>query len=323
MTTRQEQLEWEAGRRNLGALSAMAAGLLVLLGGVVGAAIAGEGADNKIAQLLIADRDGLALVGVALLQALGYLALILPLQYLLSATRARRPAVPAAAKPLVLFGPLIYALAFLGQRIAFGVEASNFAGGPPTYEAANAAFEAQTLFITALIGYAGQLAVGAALVLVCLNAMRAGLLTRFMGILGIISGIATVIPIASPLPIIQTFWLIALGYLISGRWPQGVPKAWTSGKAEPWPSMQEMREQREAELERRRAERDAAREQEEDEDDEPVEAPSLEKETEPEPEPVSTTKGAAREHPKVDRRTYPASRQRSDGARKRKRKRRR
>jgi hypothetical protein len=36
----------------------------------------------------------------------------------------------------------------------------------------------------------------------------------------------------------------ALAYLFSGRWPGGEPPAWKSGKAEPWPSAQEIREQR-------------------------------------------------------------------------------
>jgi hypothetical protein len=47
------------------------------------------------------------------------------------------------------------------------------------------------------------------------------------------------------LPIIQSFWLAAIAVLIAGRWPNGVPPSWRSGKAEPWPSQQELREQRE------------------------------------------------------------------------------
>jgi hypothetical protein len=61
-------------------------------------------------------------------------------------------------------------------------------------------------------------------------------------VLGIIVGVLFVIPIGSPVPVVQAFWLGALAYLLSGRWPNGVPPAWESGKAEPWPSAQEMRE---------------------------------------------------------------------------------
>jgi hypothetical protein len=73
-----------------------------------------------------------------------------------------------------------------------------------------------------------------------------------MGVLGIIVGALLVIPLGSPLPIVQVFWLLALGALILGYWPSGVPPAWESGEARPWPSSAEVRQQRRAEMERRR-----------------------------------------------------------------------
>ena len=72
--------------------------------------------------------------------------------------------------------------------------------------------------------------------------MRVGLLTRFMGVLGIICGALIVLPILSPLPIVQTFWLGAMALLLAGRWPSGLPPAWTTGEAMPWPSSAEVRE---------------------------------------------------------------------------------
>ena len=45
----------------------------------------------------------------------------------------------------------------------------------------------------------------------------------------------TIIPLV-PIPIVEAYWLLALAYLFSGRWPSGVPPAWASGRAEPWPS---------------------------------------------------------------------------------------
>jgi hypothetical protein len=87
---------------------------------------------------------------------------------------------------------------------------------------------------------------------ICLNAMRVGLLTRFMGVLGIICGALIVLPILSPLPIVQTFWLGAMALLLTGRWPNGVPPAWRTGQVEAWPSQQAIRDARRAETERRR-----------------------------------------------------------------------
>jgi hypothetical protein len=52
--------------------------------------------------------------------------------------------------------------------------------------------------------------------------------------------------------VVQTFWLLAIAYLISGRWPTGVPLAWRSGRSEPWPSSAEMRARRAADVGDRR-----------------------------------------------------------------------
>ena len=82
-----------------------------------------------------------------------------------------------------------------------------------------------------------------AFVLVSINAMRVGLLTRFMGALGVIVGAVFVIPIGSSF-IIQGFWMVAVGFMLIGRFPGGRPPAWDTGHAEPWPTQQELREAR-------------------------------------------------------------------------------
>jgi hypothetical protein len=78
---------------------------------------------------------------------------------------------------------------------------------------------------------------GLATILVSLNAMRAGLLSRFMGVLGVILGALFVLPLIAS-PIIQLFWLLALGVLFIGKWPGGRGPAWETGEAVPWPSPQ-------------------------------------------------------------------------------------
>jgi hypothetical protein len=102
-----------------------------------------------------------------------------------------------------------------------------------------------------LAGQIGALVVAVAFVLISLNTMRVGLLTRFMGYLGIFAGIL-VLFVITPIPVVQSYWLIAIGYLISGRWPTGIPPAWVSGRAEPWPSTQKVREQRASAMAERR-----------------------------------------------------------------------
>ena len=79
--------------------------------------------------------------------------------------------------------------------------------------------------------------------LVSLHAMNAGLLTRFMGYLGMFAGALVLFQIIQ-VPVVQAYWLVAVAYLISGRWPTGIPPAWRSGRAEPWPSSAELRARR-------------------------------------------------------------------------------
>ena len=55
--------------------------------------------------------------------------------------------------------------------------------------------------------------------LISLNAMRVGLLTRFMGVLGIITGALQILPFGGPLPVVQCFWLIMLGCCSSAAGP--------------------------------------------------------------------------------------------------------
>ena len=63
--------------------------------------------------------------------------------------------------------------------------------------------------------------------------MRAGLLTRMLGYIGIASGAMMVL---FPLPIVQIFWLGAFGFVLLGRWPGGELPAWKTGEAVPWPT---------------------------------------------------------------------------------------
>src|SRR5207302_1170656 len=88
------------------------------------------------------------------------------------------------------------------------------------------------------------LAIG--VVLVAQGARRAGLLSNFLGILGIIVGALLFVPLFGRPPVIAYFWTIALGFLFIDRWPGGRGPAWESGEATPWPTAAEMREQQKA-----------------------------------------------------------------------------
>jgi hypothetical protein len=188
----------------------------------------------------------------ALVFALGLLGLGLMLAYLGAAVRSRATGFRAVWIYVVAIGALLGALAILVDTVLRVIEVKSFLDGPHTVDRAAdvgdspVAIVAQVVFGvpgTQAIGLA-SLALGLGWVVICLNAMRVGLLTRFMGVLGVICGALIVLPILSPLPIVQTFWLGAMTLLLLGRWPNGVPPAWRTGEAQPWPSQQAVRDAR-------------------------------------------------------------------------------
>ena len=261
----ERQLEWERRRRPAMALAAVVAGLLPLIAGVANAVVYNRApraslvtslerafAPGPIAQLPSLHvplyefyRDNFAvLLGIASLNALGLLATGVVLTFLGQAARARRPAFRSSFANLPLVASAVFAIAGLVLVVATNASVSSLLDGPRTVRAVT---DWQGGFITAgrTIESLARLLLGVGFVLVSLNAMRTGLLTRFMGALGIVSGALLVLPIGGPLPIVQAFWLVGLAISISERFPNAVAPAWRTGRPEPWPSQQELREARE------------------------------------------------------------------------------
>ncbi len=265
--TVQEQLEWERSRRVIAAVSAALAGVLVLapllyadfatrddrpvIGVLQALTPALEGRMDAevnprtaVARFLVDHSTPLIVAGV--LSAIGSIALGVTLLYLYRATRFRLPALPRYVRHLITFGATFSAIASIGLPIARRISAQDYLdAGDFTRQAINDALGSAPVATFGILGLLGTLAVCLSTILVALNAMRAGLLTRFMGILGVIAGALYVLgSLIGQFPIVQTFWLIALAPLFLGRWPRGNPPAWASGQAEPWPSAAELREQR-------------------------------------------------------------------------------
>lgn len=242
-----EQLAWERRWALRAAASAAGAGVLLIAYVVVGAVSPHPTVNELTTLLLFYSHHGGNAVVSNLLLALGWAAIGPPLIYLYRATKLRRPELAPAARATALFGAAVVALFGLIQQLALNAQAHAFAThGAQTFEQAKHALQATGLQVVQSLNFAGQLALGFGIVMIALNAMRVGLLTRFMGIVGIICGVVTgLTQVLGQPPVLQAFWLLALAYLFSGRWPNGVPSAWSSGKAEPWPTQQEMREARE------------------------------------------------------------------------------
>lgn len=259
-------LTWEERQRPRAALAAFGAALLVIasyvVSGVVFADVPSSGVLATIggaaqpggvgqSQSLAAPRyqffsdHAVAVIGSSAMRAIGFVLIGLALTFLAYATRSRTAQFPKLALYVPVIGGVLSAFSYVLSPVGTVLAVQKFLDGSRTVDAAQDVTSSTLVTAAALIGFAGQLAIALAFVLVCLNAMRVGLLTRFMGVLGILSGVLTLIPIGSPLPVVQCFWLGALGVLFLGRWPKGQPPAWSTGRAEPWPSQQQLREARE------------------------------------------------------------------------------
>ncbi len=92
--------------------------------------------------------------------------------------------------------------------------------------------ESTRRIVNVIQGLAG-LAFGVWISLTSLEAMRVGLLTRFLGVFGIGTGLASAvgIPVA---PALFVAWVGSLATLAVGYWPGGRPPAWDAGRAVTW-----------------------------------------------------------------------------------------
>jgi hypothetical protein len=267
-------LRWEARQGPRAAIAAAVSALFVIGSGIATAAIFNDAPAAGLAESLeraggsedvgglpslrvpyfefYDDRSGTVLL-TALARGIGFVAVAFMLVYLGLAVRNRSQAFRRMWIYVALAGGVLGAIATVLFTIGTSSEIASFLDGPRTVDRAQDIGDSSVLVTAQLIGIPGtqaiglaSLALGLGWVVICLNAMRVGLLTRFMGVLGIICGALIVLPILSPLPIVQTFWLGAMALLLAGRWPNGLPPAWVTGEAQPWPSQQEAREARAA-----------------------------------------------------------------------------
>ena len=184
----------------------------------------------------------------AILYGLGSLTIYFAIAFLFQATRARRPGMQQIALILAAIGAVGFGIGRAVSEVARYLGAHDFVdAADKTNSAATDALSPTATVVGQFIWETSALALGFAIAMISLNAMRVGLLTRFMGVLGVIVGVAVapILPIDQQ-GIIRVFWLAALGMLFLGRLPSGTPKAWATGEPEPWPTQQQLREQRAA-----------------------------------------------------------------------------
>ncbi len=259
-----DQVAREQERRNRLAVPAFAGGFLYLLSAIIvfstlnsgptvgllqGLAPALSGVANPArspatAELKYLSQHAFALIAGSVVAALSLVALVLVLLLLVDAVNFRRPQSWSLARPLILAGGIAFAVMSIARQVTSAVVAHNFAVG---HDYSIRAFEHATTGSSAnvIVGVIGPLA-GFALIVgmisVLINAVRVGLLPRWMSMLGGFAALLLVLPIGgADLQIIPALWLVLTGVLYSGRWQKGTPPAWDAGEARPWPSQAQLR----------------------------------------------------------------------------------
>ena len=213
-----------ARERRFGRIAAVAAVVsgIALYGGILWAQLAySDAPDNKADRLRYFDRHAGEILASAVIQAVGMLLLAVVALHLYRAVKARKPDEPLVVAVMGVYGPVGMALITVAQAVALTIIAGDFADRPSqTLAAAEDALKDPALLIPRYLGISAALALAFWLVKGSLDAMRVGLLTRFMGVFGIALGPAFVLQFGS---LILPLWLIALGALFAGRWPRRPP----------------------------------------------------------------------------------------------------
>ncbi len=265
-----EQVAAETEKRSRLSVPAFAGGFLYLLSAIIIAStlngaptvglfqglkpalsgIANPTVSPRATEVKFISHHAFQLVAGSLIAAVAVGALTLILLVLLDATKFRRPRLWPAARPLVIGGGIAVVVATIGHQIVGAIETHKFAVGSDL--SAHAVDQALTKstpnLIVAYFSLFAGLALAAGMITVMINAMRVGLLARWMAILGMFTALLIFLPIGgAELQVVPAFWLVMIGVLFAGKWPGGDPPAWTDGVARPWPSRAQMQAERRGE----------------------------------------------------------------------------
>jgi hypothetical protein len=177
-----------------------------------------------------------ALIASFVITNLGVLGMVMPLRYLAAAEEARSAVTSRLVSALALYGPIVYAVFLPAFEVSLIIGAHHYLSHSARDGAAITAATAGGLRVALqVILTLGTLALAGAFIMICLRAMRVGLLTRMMGIVGIIGGVLFLIPL-TPLPVIQSLWLVFFAALLLQFGGRPLPEAWSVLEARPWPA---------------------------------------------------------------------------------------
>jgi hypothetical protein len=259
-----ERIAYESARRARLSVPAFAGGVLYLLSGIIisetlkGAPTVGllqgiepalSGVANptvspRAAEVRFISHHALPLISGSVLAGIAIGALTLVLLLLVDATRFRRPESWPLARPLVICGGVAVAVVSIAHQVLSAILTHHFVVGNDfsghAVELALTKGTANT--ISDYLDLAAGLSLAVGMIATMVGAMRVGLLTRWVGVLGIFTGVLIFLPIGgATLEVVPAFWMVAMGMLYAERWPGGDLPAWTSGQSRPWPTRADQR----------------------------------------------------------------------------------
>ncbi len=236
-------LAWEDRWSLAAALASLAAVAFVIAAIVV--ATQGVGSSSGESELLrnVQAHRGAEMLS-SILQAIGVGLLALPLFYLFRAAKGRSDRMRGQLVGVVVAAPLFLAVLAILTGLSNLHAASEFVSNEvprllakgvklnsdhADEIASETISDAPLRPLAAGFGLGGQIGFVFAMVYTCLYAMRAGLLTRFWGSLGIALGAVSFLFFQFTL-----LWFIYFGILLLRRDSQ--PPAWQTGEPIPWPT---------------------------------------------------------------------------------------
>lgn len=212
------------------------------------------GSDDRRLLLEIVDAGDAQLIAM-LMRVASVLLLAIVALYLYRVIRDRNPAhshwIPVLG--IVAF-TIVAASTALGFSEVRDVAQQYLASGPRTAERAEQMLDDRrgggSLRAANIGQLVGGIMFGVWLSLCAFEAMRVGVLTRFLGLFGIGAGFSSAIGLPFGAALFLG-WLGSVGLLAMGWWPGGRPPAWDEGRAIDWAES----DAKEAALKRARAER--------------------------------------------------------------------
>src|SRR5262249_30897019 len=210
----EQQLEYESRVRNRQTIVAGLAGVLIIVAAVIQLARPPNKVDEPDGDLITANKRFPLDLIAAVINGLGSLAIAWTLNYLYVCSRARNETVKPFIRWIAVAGGVLSAVTGVAYAILVAIKVHEFVTtGAQTYAEAHRLTSGPGLVALQIIGQASALLLAVGFALVSLNALRQGLLTRFIGYLGIFAGVLVLFQITQ-IPVVQAFWLFAVGYLI-------------------------------------------------------------------------------------------------------------